>query len=55
MEQRQKRLFNAQSFLVGRKPTLGFRHVQWAIPQTYDEGSLFIQVRALFKSFIFFS
>ena len=40
-----------RGFLVGR-PTLGLpvyffandRHVQWAIPQTRNEGSVFIQV-----------
>ena len=40
--------------LVGRKPTLGLPayfvskvcHVQWAIPRTLNEGSMFIQVRS---------
>ena len=45
-------------FLVGR-PNLGlpvyffanFRHVQWAVPQTSNEGSLFIQVMAFHSLF----
>ena len=41
-------------FLLGRKPIQGLpayfrlkvRHVQWAIPRTRNEGSIFIQVRS---------